>query len=399
MYYFRVNFLQCKENKYQREKMGQIWYKHSMAESEGGLIELEVLPVKYLSKKAQEIIPYQPGEQPQGRSFIKLNTNENPYPPSPMVEEQIKQCTDADFRLYPDPDSQQLKAAIAKREGLKAAQVFCSNGSDEVLAFCYPAFFNPQGTILFSDITYSFYPVYADLFSITYHRVPLDEQFAVQPADYFIENGGIIIANPNAPTGIFLSLEKLEAILKFNQDRAVVIVDEAYIEFGGETAVPLLEVYDNLLIIRTFSKSHSLAGLRVGYALGNAGLIAGLERIKDSFNSYPVDNLARMGAIAAVEDDTYTKGILDKITDTRTWVTDKLKACGFITTDSHANFIFMTHPQVSAPELFAFLREQGVLVRHINTPRIDNYLRVSIGTDPEMEIFLKQIEDYIKAYS
>lgn len=350
--------------------------------------------MNYLSKKAQAIIPYQPGEQPQNKQFIKINTNENPYPPSPRVQERIRQCTETDFRLYPDPDSQQLKAAIAEREGLKPTQVFCSNGSDEVLAFCYPAFFNPHRPILFPDITYSFYPVYADLFSIDYRTVPLDDNLMIRPQVYFMDNGGIILANPNAPTGIFLPLEKLESIIKYNLGRAVVIVDEAYIEFGGQTAAPLIDVYNNLLIIRTFSKSHSLAGLRVGYALGNADLIAGLQRIKNAFNNYPVDNLARAGAVAAVEDEPYTKEILAKTIRTRERITTKLRDLGFIIPDSRANFIFMTHPQIQAPDLFDYLRAHGILVRHFDKPRIYNFLRVSMGTDAQMDVMLKLIEAY-----
>ena len=352
--------------------------------------------MNYLSQKAQNIAPYQPGEQPQNENLIKINTNENPYPPSPRVLARIKQCAETDFRLYPDPDSNKLKTALARRENLEADQVFCSNGSDEVLAFCYPAFFDTNNPILFPDITYSFYPVYANLFSINYREIPLDAQFRLRPQDYLIENGGIIIANPNAPTGMFLSLDQLELIIKYNLGRAVVIVDEAYVEFGGQTAAPLIKDYDNLLIIRTLSKSHSLAGLRIGYALGNAGLISGLQRIKNAFNSYPVDNLAQAGAIAAIEDENYTREILNKITATRDRITNELQALGFVIPESRSNFIFITHPRFRAADIFTYLRANGVLVRYFNKPRLENYLRVSIGTGEQMDIVLKVIEEFIR---
>ncbi|MDR1616086.1 MAG: histidinol-phosphate transaminase [Syntrophomonadaceae bacterium] len=353
--------------------------------------------MNYLSDKAKSVIPYTPGEQPQNKKYIKLNTNENPYPPSPQVLKQIKEYDVKELRLYPDPENTALRVALAEREGVRPEQIFCSNGSDEVLAFCFQAFFNPEGLpVLFPDVTYSFYTVYADIFGIPYQTVPLDGQLRINHFDYCRANGGAIIANPNAPTGIYLSLEKLLTVIKYNLEKSLVILDEAYIEFGGQSGAPLIGDYPNLLIVRTLSKSHSLAGLRVGYAIGDEGLIAGLKNIKNSFNSYLLDRLACAGAVAAIRDESYHRETMLKITRTREYTVDRLSDLGFMIPDSKANFIFVSHPEVKAGELFAYLKEQGILVRYFDKPRIDNYLRISIGTDQEMDILVKQLERYLQ---
>jgi histidinol-phosphate aminotransferase len=353
--------------------------------------------MNYLSDKAKSVVPYTPGEQPQNRKYVKLNTNENPYPPSPQVFKHIKTYDARDLRLYPDPENTALRVAVAEREGVKLEQIFCSNGSDEALALCFQAFFNPGGLpVLFPDVTYSFYRVYADIFSIPYQTVPLDEHWRINHFDYCRPNGGIMIANPNAPTGVYLSLEKLLIMLEYNLGKSLVIVDEAYIEFGGESAAPLIKDYPNLLVVRTLSKSHSLAGLRVGYAMGDEGLIAGLNNIKNSFNSYLLDRLAGVGATAAIQDEDYHKETMLKIMQTREYTVGRLRDLGFVTPDSEANFIFISHPKVKAGELFSYLKEQGILVRYFDKPRIDNYLRVSIGADQEMNILIELIERYLQ---
>ncbi len=344
------------------------------------------------SSLAASLKPYVPGEQPKDKKYIKLNTNENPYPPSPRSVEAIRAAADDALRLYPDPTCADLRRSIAGCFGLSDEQVFAGNGSDELLAFCFPAFFNPGGPpLLFADITYSFYPVYCRFFGIAWETVSLDEEFRMPVEAFFKPNGGILLANPNAPTGRFLELQAIESILQRNSG-SVVIVDEAYVDFGGESAVGLIKSYDNLLVVQTLSKSRSLAGLRVGFAMGHEDLIEALRRVKDSVNSYTLDRLALAGAAAALEDDDYFRQTTAKIIRTREETAQRLKAMGFTVIPSAANFIFISHPNYAAEKLFAALRERGVLVRYFKLPRIDNWLRVSIGSDGEMASFTKALE-------
>ncbi|WP_434511159.1 histidinol-phosphate transaminase [Desulfitobacterium sp. AusDCA] len=345
---------------------------------------------KYWSKLAAGVDPYVPGEQPKDKKYIKLNTNENPYPPSPRVLEAIKTAANESLKLYPDPNGDELKRTLAEYFGLKKDQIFLGNGSDEVLAFSFMTFFDSGFPILFPDITYSFYPVYANLFKINYELIPLNDDFAIPVDQFFKPNGGIIIPNPNAPTGEYLTLEAIEEILLHNNEH-VVIIDEAYIDFGGESARKLIDKYPNLLVVHTLSKSRSLAGLRVGFAMGHEDLIEGLNRVKNSFNSYTLDRLALAGAVEAIKDEAYFQVTSKKISQTRERVTQDLQTMGFKVLPSKANFIFISHPSVKAEELFLKLKEKSILVRYFKKPRIDNFLRVSIGSDDEMDNFLKAI--------
>jgi histidinol-phosphate aminotransferase len=346
---------------------------------------------KYWSTTVKNIKPYTPGEQPKDKKYIKLNTNENPYPPSPRVIEAIRQVTDESLRLYPDPVCDLLRETIAAYYKVKKEQVFAGNGSDELLAFAYLAFFEPaEKPILFAEITYSFYPVYATLFKTKYKLIAVDDEFNVPAEGYYQENGGIIIANSNAPTGRGVPLKTIKTILGQNKD-SVVIIDEAYIDFGGESAVGLIDEYPNLLVIQTMSKSRALAGLRIGYAIGSEGLIEAITRIKDSVNSYTLDRLALAGAVAAIKDDAYFQKTRTKIIQTRERISNRLTEIGFKVIPSQANFIFISYPQYPGSALFQQLREKDILVRYFNKPKIDNFLRVTIGTDVEMDKFLKTI--------
>jgi histidinol-phosphate aminotransferase len=346
---------------------------------------------RYWSDIVSKLEPYVPGEQPKDKKYIKLNTNENPYPPSPKVLEAIKNACNSDIRLYPDPECDILRKTIAEYFNLEKEQVFVGNGSDELLAFSFMAFFNPGKPIFFPDITYSFYPVYSQIFNIDYKLVELDEEFSV-PVDKFLEkNGGIILPNPNAPTGKFLPIESIKIILSGNPD-SVVIIDEAYIDFGGESASRLINEFPNLLVIQTLSKSRSLAGLRLGFALGNKKLTEGLDRVKNSFNSYTIDRLALAGAEAAFKDEAYFQETRKKIIATRDKVSLYLKSIGFKVIDSKANFIFISPPSVKASTLFQKLRENGVLVRYFNKARIEDYLRVSIGSEEDMDVFIDVVK-------
>jgi histidinol-phosphate aminotransferase len=348
---------------------------------------------RFWSNVSKKLSPYTPGEQPRNEKYIKLNTNENPYPPSPKVIAAIEKSLNGSLRLYPDPACEELRTAIAEYYNLKKEQVYAGNGSDELLAFAFMAFFNPGGPpVLFPDITYSFYKVYAALFQIDYELVPLDDDFSIRPEMFFKKNGGVIIANPNAPTGKFLPLESVIAVLEHTPEK-VVIIDEAYIDFGGDSAVSLIEGYPNLLIIQTFSKSRALAGLRVGLALGREELIEGLDRIKNSVNSYTLDRLSLAGAVAAIKDDAYFQEIKRKVVVTRERVSGELREMGFKVIHSMTNFIFIAHPFMPAAELSFRLREKGILVRYFKEPRIDNYLRVSIGTDEEMDLFIRALKE------
>jgi histidinol-phosphate aminotransferase len=339
---------------------------------------------KFWSARVRELTPYVPGEQPRVQNLIKLNTNENPYGPSPRVLAAIKGEADQRLRLYPDPDSSALKAAIAAYYDVAPSQVFVGNGSDEVLAHAFHAFFVQDQAILFPAVTYSFYPVYCRLYGIAFETVALDEAMGVRAADYARPCGGVVIANPNAPTGIALGLDEIEAIVRAQPDR-VVLVDEAYVDFGGQSAVGLVAKYPNLLVVQTFSKSRSLAGLRVGFAIGDKTLIEGLERVKNSFNSYPLGRAVAAGAVAAIEDEYYFQEKLALLVATRERLAGQLRELGFEVCPSAANFLFVRHPQRAATELAAGLRARAILVRHFSQPGIDNFLRISIGTDAECE--------------
>ena len=351
---------------------------------------------KYWSPVIRELTPYVPGEQPKQENLIKLNTNENPYPPSPRVLEVIRSQTNETLRLYPDPDCDALKSATADYFDLKKKHVFVGNGSDEILGLAFLAFFKQSRPILFPDITYSFYEVYCDLFQIEHNRIPLTEMFDISLTAYEPLNGGIIFPNPNAPTGRLVPLNSIAALLQKNTE-SVVIVDEAYIDFGGETAIPLISTFPNLLVVQTLSKSRSLAGLRVGMAMGAEALIEGLDRAKNSFNSYPLDRLALAGAVAAIEDDAYFQQTRLQVIETREQTVSELEKVGFSILPSKTNFIFIRHESVSAAVLFRQLREKGVLVRYFDKPRINEYLRVTIGTSSDMKTFVKTLKQILTA--
>lgn len=351
---------------------------------------------RFWSKHIKTISPYIPGEQPRETvTVIKLNTNENPYPPSPKVIAAIKKAVNGRLRLYPDPGCWELKKAIGKHYSLNEDQVFVGNGADEVLAFAFLAFFDQKKPIVFPEVTYSFYAVYAELFHIKYKRLPLCGDGNINPESFFIPNGGVIFANPNAPTGMYVELPQIERILEHNKNSAVVI-DETYIDFGGTSAVQLIARFPNLLLIQTFSKGCSLAGLRVGFALGQKDLIEGLRRVKNSVNSYTVDRLALAGAKAAIEDRAYYRRTRAKIIRTREWFIPELRALGFTVMPSLANFVFMRHPAYSAKELLQKLYQQKILVRHFDAPKTKNYLRVSIGRDRDMVLFLRRLQQSMK---
>ena len=340
---------------------------------------------KFWSRVARGVDPYAPGEQPRDRQFIKLNTNENPYPPSPKVLAAIAGAADERLRLYPDPNCTDLRAALGARHGLSPEQVYVGNGSDELLAFAFLAFFDPGRAILFPDITYSFYPVWAGLFGVEHRTVPLDEEFRVPVEALLGGNGGVVLANPNAPTGMVLGTDEIRRVLEGNPD-ALVLVDEAYIDFGGESGIPLVPDYRNLLVVQTYSKSRSLAGLRVGCAYGQAELIEGIARVRNSFNSYTMDRLTLAGALAALEAAGYYDDVCARIAATRERVAPALRSLGFRVLDSKANFLFASHPAHAGADLLQALRERGILVRHFRRPaRIADFLRVTVGTDEEMD--------------
>ncbi len=348
---------------------------------------------KYWSQLTRTLDPYVPGEQPKIDGLIKLNTNENPYPPSPKVVEAIRGFDTDRLRLYPDPNSDALKQTLATYYQVANNQVFVGNGSDEVLGLAFMAFFKQDKPLLFPDISYSFYPVYCGLFEIDYQCLPLNDRFEIDVDDYATANGGIIFPNPNAPTGRALGLATIRRLLQQNTE-SVVVVDEAYIDFGGESAIALVDEFPNLLVVQTFSKSRSLAGSRVGFAIGSAELIDGLERVKNSFNSYPLDAYASVAAIAAVQDQAYFEQARDKIIASRQWLDQELSQLGFEVLPSAANFIFAKHPAHDAAALYKGLRERKILVRYFNKPRIDQHLRITIGTQHEVEALvtaLKQI--------
>ncbi|MAL98002.1 MAG: histidinol-phosphate transaminase [Alteromonadaceae bacterium] len=347
---------------------------------------------RFWSPFVKDLLPYVPGEQPKLANLVKLNTNENPFGPSPTALAAIKAELNDNLRLYPDPNGDLLKRAVADFYGVDTRQVFVGNGSDEVLAHVFHGLLQHDAPILFPDITYSFYPVYAGLYGISFTEVPLDGDFQVNPRDYARPNGGIVIPNPNAPTGCLLSLAAVEEVLKISPD-SVVVIDEAYIDFGGESAVSLINKYPNLLVTQTVSKGRSLAGLRVGLAMGDPSLIEALERIKDSFNSYPLDRLAIVGAAAAFADRDWFEHSRNAVIDGRQQLKTDLQALGFEVLPSAANFLFARHPHYDGKTLASKLRARGVVVRHFDRPRIDQFLRITIGTPEQHESLLTALAE------
>ena len=346
------------------------------------------------SQRCRGLIPYTPGEQPKGRKLIKLNTNENPYPPSPQALRAIKEAAGESLRLYPDPECTELREGIALALDVKPEQIFVGNGSDEVLSLAFQAFFDPDKPIRFADITYSFYPVFADFYGLSYREIPLDEHFSLPLAPFLEPGGGVVLANPNAPTGRELDLCDIRSIVAANEN-SVVVVDEAYVDFGSRSAVELVSLFPNLLVVRTFSKGRSLAGLRVGYAVGDKDLIAGLNAVKNSFNSYPVDRLAQAGALGAIRDQDYFRATATKIISTRACASGHLRSMGFTVCDSAANFLFVTHEAIPAKVLLEGLRQRGILVRWWDKPRISNYLRITVGTDEDMQALCQALREII----
>ena len=351
--------------------------------------------MKNWENNVRKVVPYVPGEQPQKERMIKLNTNENPYPPAQGVQKVLEDFQVDRLRKYPDPVVGKLVQAIADYYGVVKEKVFVGVGSDDVLAMIFMTFFNGKDPILFPDITYSFYDVWADMLRIPYNRVPLDENFCICPDDYNRENGGIIFPNPNAPTGELLALESVEQIIKANPD-VIVVVDEAYIDFGGASALPLIEKYDNVIVVQTFSKSRSMAGSRIGFAISNEKVIKYLNDVKYSFNSYTMDALTIELGTAAIEDKEYFEMTRKKIMQTREWTKSELYKLGFDFGDSKSNFIFATHREIPAVELYQALREADIYVRYFSKPeRISNYLRISIGTDEEMQELIEFLTSFI----
>ena len=336
-------------------------------------------------ENVRRVIPYTPGEQPKRTDVVKLNTNENPFPPSPLVLQAIRDAADDSLRRYPDPKASALTEALAKRYGREAEEVFVGVGSDDVLAMCFLTFFNNrEKPILFPDITYSFYDVWAELYGISYETCPVDDAFRIRKEDYLRPNGGIVFPNPNAPTGRAMSVGEVEEIVAGNPG-SVVIVDEAYVDFGAESAAGLIPRYDNLLVVQTFSKSRSLAGMRIGFAMGCAKLIRYLNDVKYSFNSYTMNRTAIAAGVAAVEDEAYFKKTVAEIIRLREAAEKRFALLGFRFVPSRTNFLFVTHPEMPAGEIFTALKSRGIFVRYFNKPRIDDYLRVTIGTEAEME--------------
>ena len=348
--------------------------------------------MKTWEKNIRRVEPYVPGEQPKVKDVVKLNTNENPYPPTSKVHEAAERMNISDLRLYPDPEVTDLVHAIAAYYGMNDNQVFVGVGSDDVLSMCFLTFFNSDKPILFPNISYSFYSVWADLYRIPYEKQPLDKDFNIIPEDYYKENGGVVFPNPNAPTALYMELDKVEDIIKHNQD-VVVIVDEAYIDFGGKSAMELVNKYENVLVVQTFSKSRSMAGMRIGYCFGNPELIKALNAVKFSFNSYTMNRTSISYGIESVNDKEYFEECVGKIVKTRENAKERLSQLGFSFPDSKANFIFATHKSVSAKEIFEKLKEKNIFVRYFNQPLIDNYLRISIGTDEQMEKLYAALEE------
>ncbi|MDH6258224.1 histidinol-phosphate transaminase [Bradyrhizobium sp. BR13661] len=350
---------------------------------------------RFWSSLTHDLKPYVPGEQPRMADLVKLNTNENPLGPSPRALEAIREAAADTLRLYPDPQATALRASLAAYHGVKPEQVFVGNGSDEVLAHAFVALLKHDAPLLFPDITYSFYPVYCRLFGIAYETVPLDQAMHIRVADYRRPAGAIIIPNPNAPTGIALSRAEIEALLDEHPD-APVVIDEAYVDFGAETAIPLVASHRNLLVVQTMSKSRALAGLRIGYAIGDADLVDALTRVKDSFNSYPLGRPAQAGAIASIEDEAYFQQSRVRVIAGRERLTRGLKGAGFEVLPSLANFVFARHPAHRGAALAAALREQAVIVRHFTAPRISDYLRITVGSDEQIDRLLSALSGIVK---
>lgn len=351
--------------------------------------------MKPWEKNIRRVTPYTPGEQPKEKDIIKLNTNENPYPPSPKVMEAELELEQ--LRFYPDPSAMELVEAIARYHGLNNDQIFVGVGSDDVLAMSFLTFFNSDKPVFFPDITYSFYDVWADLFRIPYETKALDDDFCLVAKDYYAANGGVIFPNPNAPTGIAEKLSFVKDILDHNQD-VVVIVDEAYIDFGGESACTLLDQYENLLVVRTFSKSRSLAGMRIGYAMGNKKLIQVLNDVKYSFNSYTMNYPTIVMGKASIEDETYFRETVAKVVKTREWFKEELAGLGFLYFESSANFVFAGHKEIPAKDIFEAARNKKIFIRYFDKPRIRDYLRISIGTDEEMKVLVSFLEQFVKEW-
>ena len=352
--------------------------------------------MKAFEKNIRKVEPYVPGEQPQ-RKVIKLNTNENPYPPAPGVRDALQGMDVDRLRLYPDPTAGNLVHTLAEYYGVSDEQVFVGVGSDDVLAMCFLTFFNSDKPILFPDITYSFYKVWAELYRIPYQCPAVDESFRIVKEDYYQENGGIIFPNPNAPTSIYENLDFIEDILKHNQD-VIVIVDEAYIDFAGKSAIELIDKYENLIVVQTFSKARSMAGMRIGYAISNPALIKYLNDAKYSFNSYTMNQTSLVCGVEAVKDKVYFEQTVQKIKDTREWTKKELTKLGFAYPDSQSNFIFATHEKHGAKDLFEALKEADIYVRFLGGERIKNYLRISIGTVEEMEQFIGFLTEYMNKH-
>ncbi|MBQ3139276.1 MAG: histidinol-phosphate transaminase [Ruminococcus sp.] len=342
----------------------------------------------------RKVVPYTPGEQPQVTDVVKLNTNENPYPPSPSVRAILEDFEYGKMRLYPDPDSSVLVDAIAKRYNVKSSQVFAGVGSDDVLAIAFMTFFGSEKPVIFPNITYSFYDVWADVYRIPYKQIPLNSDFTINREDYITENGGIVIANPNAPTGVMETIENIEYIVKNNPD-SVVIIDEAYVDFGGESCLPLVEKYENLLVVQTYSKSRSMAGMRIGFAIGSEKLIKYMNDVKFSINSYTMNPITQLCGAASMADEEYFRETVDRIIATRERSKARLADLGFVFPDSKTNFIFASPQKVSAQVIFEELKKRNIFVRYWNKPIICDYLRISIGTDEEMDRLFNALEEII----
>ncbi len=342
----------------------------------------------------RKIEPYVPGEQSKEKNIVKLNANENPYPPSPMAVNAIKEYNADNLRFYPPADATPLKQAIASFYGVNVENVFVGNGSDDVIALAFQSFFNGSEPILFPDITYSFYPVWCRLFNIDYETPAVDDNFRIVLEDYKKPNGGIVIPNPNAPTSIYEDIDFVDDLLSFNSD-SVVIIDEAYVDFGGTSCVPLIDKYENLLVTGTFSKSRSLAGLRIGFAIGSKALISVLEAVKNSYNSYTVDSLSVAAGVASMNDREYFNSTVSKIINTRNYMTNQLRSMGFDVLDSSTNFVFASNKNIDIKDMFEYLKSKNVFIRYFDLPRINNYVRITVGTDDEIKILLDEIKKYV----
>lgn len=345
-------------------------------------------------KNLRNIEPYVPGEQSRDKDIVKINANENPYPPSPAAVRAVNNFSCSRLRFYPDANALEFKTALAEFYGVSAENVFLGNGSDDVLALAFQAFFNSEKPIAYPDITYSFYPVWCRLFNIPYKNYPLTDDFRINPEDYKEENGGVVIPNPNAPTSLGEGREFVEKLMEYNKN-CVVIIDEAYVDFGGYSSVELMKKYENLLVTGTFSKSRSLAGMRIGYAIGSKALISVLEAVKNSYNSYTVNSISMAAGTASIKDRAYFEQTVSRVVATRERVTKELRALGFTVFDSQTNFLFATHEAENMKDYFEWLKTQKVYIRYFSLPRIDNHVRITIGTDEEMDIFLEKTREYL----